>query len=45
MHIPSLKELVSAEEWQARVELAAGYRLPAGCRLWHETSCVNPPLV
>jgi ribulose-5-phosphate 4-epimerase/fuculose-1-phosphate aldolase len=29
MHIPSLKELVSAEEWQLRVDLAACYRLVA----------------
>nr|WP_295782342.1 class II aldolase/adducin family protein [Rhodoferax sp.] len=29
MHIPSLKEVVSAEEWQLRVDLAAGYRLVA----------------
>ena len=29
MHIPSLKELVSAEEWQLRVDLAAAYRLVA----------------
>jgi len=29
MHIPSLKEVVSADEWQARVDLAAGYRLVA----------------
>ena len=29
MHIPSPKEVVSAEEWQLRVDLAAGYRLVA----------------
>jgi ribulose-5-phosphate 4-epimerase/fuculose-1-phosphate aldolase len=29
MHIPSLKELVSAEEWSLRVDLAAAYRLIA----------------
>ncbi|RYX95370.1 MAG: class II aldolase/adducin family protein [Comamonadaceae bacterium] len=29
MHIPSLKELVSAEEWQLRTDLAACYRLVA----------------
>ena len=29
MHIPSLKEVVSAEEWALRVELAACYRLIA----------------
>ncbi len=29
MKIPSLKEVVSAEEWQLRVELAAAYRLVA----------------
>jgi ribulose-5-phosphate 4-epimerase/fuculose-1-phosphate aldolase len=29
MHIPSLKEVVSAEEWQLRVDLAASYRLAA----------------
>ena len=29
MHIPSLKEVVSAEEWQLRCELAACYRLVA----------------
>ena len=29
MHIPSLKEVVSAEEWQLRVDLAACYRLVA----------------
>jgi ribulose-5-phosphate 4-epimerase/fuculose-1-phosphate aldolase len=29
MKIPSLKELVSAEEWQLRVDLAAAYRLVA----------------
>ena len=29
MHIPSLKELVSAEEWALRVEVAAAYRLVA----------------
>ncbi len=29
MHIPSLKELVSAEEWQLRCDLAACYRLAA----------------
>lgn len=29
MHIPSLKELVSAEEWGLRVDLAAAYRLIA----------------
>ena len=29
MHIPSMKELVSAEEWALRVELAAAYRLVA----------------
>jgi len=29
MHIPSLKELVSAEEWQLRCDLAAAYRLVA----------------
>jgi len=29
MHIPSVKELVSAEEWQLRVDLAACYRLVA----------------
>jgi ribulose-5-phosphate 4-epimerase/fuculose-1-phosphate aldolase len=29
MHIPSLKELVSAEEWALRCELAACYRLVA----------------
>ncbi len=29
MDIPSLKQVVSAEEWQLRVELAAGYRLVA----------------
>jgi len=29
MHIPSLKEVVSAEEWQLRVDLAAAYRLVA----------------
>ena len=29
MHIPSLKEVVSAQEWQLRVDLAAAYRLVA----------------
>ena len=29
MKIPSLKEVVSAEEWQLRVDLAAAYRLVA----------------
>jgi ribulose-5-phosphate 4-epimerase/fuculose-1-phosphate aldolase len=29
MHIPSLKEVVSAEEWQLRCDLAATYRLVA----------------
>lgn len=29
MHIPSLKAVVSAEEWQLRVDLAAAYRLVA----------------
>ena len=29
MHIPSLKEFVSAEEWQLRCDLAAAYRLVA----------------
>ena len=29
MKIPSLKEVVSAEEWQMRVDLAAAYRLVA----------------
>ena len=29
MHIPSLKEVVSAEEWRLRVDLAAAYRLVA----------------
>ncbi|RYF58556.1 MAG: class II aldolase/adducin family protein [Comamonadaceae bacterium] len=29
MHIPSVRELVSAEEWQLRVDLAACYRLIA----------------
>src|SRR3989441_3729505 len=29
MHIPSLKDHVSAEEWQLRVDLAACYRLVA----------------
>ncbi|MGZ5179403.1 MAG: class II aldolase/adducin family protein [Ramlibacter sp.] len=29
MHIPSVKELVSAEEWALRVDLAAAYRLVA----------------
>jgi len=29
MHIPSVKELVSAEEWQLRIDLAACYRLVA----------------
>ena len=29
MHIPSMKEVVSAEEWQLRVDLAACYRLVA----------------
>ena len=29
MHIPSMKEVVSAEEWQLRVDLAACYRLAA----------------
>jgi ribulose-5-phosphate 4-epimerase/fuculose-1-phosphate aldolase len=29
MHIPSVKSLVSAEEWQLRVDLAACYRLVA----------------
>jgi ribulose-5-phosphate 4-epimerase/fuculose-1-phosphate aldolase len=29
MHIPSLKDVVSAEEWQLRVDLAAAYRLVA----------------
>ena len=29
MHIPSLKEVVSAEEWKLRVDLAAAYRLVA----------------
>ncbi len=29
MHIPSMKELVSAEEWQLRCDLAACYRLVA----------------
>ena len=29
MHIPSLKELVTAEEWQLRCDLAACYRLVA----------------
>ena len=30
MNIASLKEVVSAEEWQLRVDLAACYRLVAG---------------
>lgn len=29
MHFPSLKEVVSAEEWQLRCDLAACYRLVA----------------
>ncbi len=29
MHIPSLKEVVSAQEWQLRCDLAAAYRLVA----------------
>ena len=29
MHIPSMKELVSVEEWQLRCDLAAAYRLVA----------------
>ena len=29
MHIPSMKDLVSAEEWQLRCDLAACYRLVA----------------
>ncbi len=29
MHIPSLKEVVSTEEWQLRCDLAACYRLAA----------------
>ena len=29
LNIPSLKDRVSAEEWQARVDLAACYRLMA----------------
>ena len=29
MHIPSLKEVVSAQEWNLRVDLAAAYRLVA----------------
>ncbi|MEN9330314.1 MAG: hypothetical protein RLZZ484_1502, partial [Pseudomonadota bacterium] len=29
MHIPSLKELVTAEEWALRCDLAACYRLVA----------------
>src|SRR4029077_1957004 len=29
MHIPSLKEMVSAEEWALRCDLAACYRLVA----------------
>ncbi len=29
MHVPSMKELVSAEEWALRVDLAAAYRLVA----------------
>jgi ribulose-5-phosphate 4-epimerase/fuculose-1-phosphate aldolase len=29
IHTPSLKEVVSAEEWQLRVDLAACYRLVA----------------
>ncbi len=29
LHIPSVQQLVSAEEWQLRVELAAAYRLVA----------------
>ena len=29
MHMPSLKEVVSAEEWQLRCDLAAAYRLVA----------------
>lgn len=29
MHIPNLKEVVSAEEWKLRVDLAAAYRLVA----------------
>ncbi len=29
MHIPSMKQLVSAEEWQLRCDLAACYRLVA----------------
>ena len=29
MHIPSLKEVVSAQEWRLRVDLAAAYRLVA----------------
>lgn len=29
MHLPSLKEAVSADEWKLRVDLAAGYRLVA----------------
>ena len=33
MHIASLKEVVSAEEWQLRCDLAACYRLVAAVRL------------
>ena len=29
MHIPSLKEVVSEQEWQLRCDLAAAYRLVA----------------
>ena len=29
MKIPSLKEVVGAEEWQLRVDLAAAYRMVA----------------
>ncbi len=29
MHIPSLKEIVGAEEWRLRCDLAACYRLVA----------------
>ena len=42
--IPSLKERVSPEEWQTRVDLAACYRLAAdfgwsGCRWRFSSRC------
>jgi len=45
MNIPSVKELVSAEEWQVRTDLAACYRLVAAHTgmlvIWFTTLIVN----